>query len=240
MSALIEAQGVGHVFGRGEAAFRALRDVDLTVNRGEILLLMGPSGSGKTTLVQIVGALLRPSEGRVLLDGQDLCALSEPERRHVRLRDYGFVFQDYNLFPTLTAQENVMVALDLLGYSRRRARARAAELLAAVGLEQRLTMKPELLSGGQRQRVAIARALAADPRALLADEPTAALDGDSGRRVLELFRDLAHRQGRAVLIVTHDPRILHYGDRVVRIEDGRVAHDRVVAAHEKTGWEEAR
>ncbi len=233
MSVLIETRGVGHVFGKGEMSFRALREIDLSVNRGEMLMLMGPSGSGKTTLVQIIGALLRPSEGAVLLDGQDLSQLNETQRRKVRLAEFGFVFQEYNLFPTLTAQENVMVALDLLGVGRSKARTTANDLLASVGLSDKLHLKPELLSGGQRQRVAIARALAADPRALLADEPTAALDSESGQRVMELFRDLAHRQGRAVLIVTHDPRIQRYGDRVVRIEDGRIADDRAIAAHEK-------
>ena len=233
MSALIDVRGVGHVFGRGDTAFRALRDVDLTIQRGEIQLLMGPSGSGKTTLIQIIGALLRPSEGSVIFDGEDLCALTEAERRRVRLAEFGFVFQEYNLFPTLSAQENVMVALDLVGMGGRRARERARELLTSVGLSDRLPLKPELLSGGQRQRVAIARALAADPRVLLADEPTAALDSESGQRVLELFRDLAHRQQRAVLIVTHDPRILKYADRVVRIEDGRIADNRAVGEHER-------
>ncbi|MBM3556854.1 MAG: ABC transporter ATP-binding protein [Alphaproteobacteria bacterium] len=223
--AAVEAKGIVHTFGAGETAFTALHGIDLTLRRGEITLLMGPSGSGKTTLLQVIGALQHPSEGSVLVDGADIARMNERDRARVRLSYFGFVFQGHNLFPTLTAVENVMVAFDLLGLSRKAARQRAFALLKAVGLDDKAKSYPEHLSGGQRQRVGIARALANDPRILLADEPTAALDHESGRKAMELFCALAREQGRAVLIVTHDPRILHLGDRVVLIEDGLITGD---------------
>lgn len=219
----MQVRGIRHVYGSGSTAFAALHGVDLTVRHGEVLLLMGPSGSGKTTLVQIVGGLLRPTAGQVLLGGQDIATLQESARAPLRLAHFGFIFQGYSLFPMLTAVENVVVALDLMGVPLARARTQARDLLTSVGLGQRLDAFPSQLSGGQRQRVAIARALAGNPAILLADEPTAALDAHSGHNVMELFRDLAHTQGRAVVIVTHDPRILPLADRIVRIEDGRIA-----------------
>ena len=212
----IAIRGVGHVFGTGETAFTALHSVDLDVRRGEVLLLMGPSGSGKTTLLHILGALLRPTSGRVLLNGQPIEHLGEEQLSALRLKYFGFIFQ--------TATENVLVAFDLMRADLREGRARARDLLRMVGLEKRLDAYPAELSGGQKQRVAIARALAGDPQFLLADEPTAALDAETGHRAMELFSRLAHEQGRAVVIVTHDPRILALGDRVVHIADGRIAH----------------
>jgi putative ABC transport system ATP-binding protein len=219
----IGIRGVGHVFGAGETAFTALHSVDLDVRRGEVLLLMGPSGSGKTTLLHILGALLRPTSGRVLLNGESIEHLGEERLSAIRLKYFGFIFQNYNLFPVLTATENVLVAFDLMRADPREGRDRARELLSMVGLEKRLDAYPSKLSGGQKQRVAIARALAGDPQFLMADEPTAALDAETGRRAMELFSRLAHEQGRAVVIVTHDPRILALGDRIVHIEDGRIA-----------------
>jgi putative ABC transport system ATP-binding protein len=216
---ILRADAISHVYGTGDTAFRALADVSVDVHRGEVLLLMGPSGSGKTTLLQILGCLLRPSEGRVWLGERDLSGAGTEELGRLRLRHFGFVFQAYNLFPTLTAAENVAVALDLRGRAQAE---RARELLDSVGLAGRANAFPAQLSGGQKQRVAIARALAADPDIVLADEPTAALDSTSGARVMELFRELADRQGRAVVIVTHDPRILSAGDRIVTLEDGAV------------------
>jgi putative ABC transport system ATP-binding protein len=219
----IGIRGVGHVFGSGETAFTALHSVDLDVRRGEVLLLMGPSGSGKTTLLHILGALLRPTSGRVLLNGEPIEHLGEEKLSAVRLKYFGFIFQSYNLFPVLTATENVLVAFDLMRADLREGRKRARELLCMVGLEKRLDAYPAALSGGQKQRVAIARALAGDPQFLMADEPTAALDAETGHRAMELFARLAHEQGRAVVIVTHDPRILPLGDRTIHIEDGRIA-----------------
>jgi putative ABC transport system ATP-binding protein len=225
---VITACGITHTFGSGPTAFTALRSVGLQVFPGEVLLLMGPSGSGKTTLVHILGCLLRPTEGTIALNGSIIGLLSDDELGALRLRNFGFVFQAYNLFPMLTAAENVVVALDLMGVRGRAARKRARELLTQVGLEDRLDAYPSELSGGQKQRVAIARALAGDPEILMADEPTAALDAENGLKAMELFCMLAHRQGRAVVIVTHDPRILHLADRIVHIEDGRIVPEPTV------------
>jgi putative ABC transport system ATP-binding protein len=219
---VIVASGITQTFGSGPTAFTALRSVGLEVFPGEVLLLMGPSGSGKTTLVHILGCLLRPTEGAVALHGKKIGSLSDDALGELRLRHFGFVFQAYNLFPMLSATENVMVALDLMGIGSRAARNRARELLALVGLQHRLDAYPNELSSGQKQRVAIARALAGDPEILMADEPTAALDAENGLKAMELFCMLAHRQERAVVIVTHDPRIVHLADRIVHIEDGRI------------------
>ncbi|HUO54272.1 MAG TPA: ABC transporter ATP-binding protein [Rhodoblastus sp.] len=213
------------MFGAGAMAFTALHAVDLEVRRGEVLLLMGPSGSGKTTLLHILGALLRPTSGEVLLNGASIEGLDEEARSALRLKHFGFILQSYNLFPVLTATENVLVAFDLMRADLRVGRQRARELLSMVGLANRLDAFPSELSGGQKQRVAIARALAGDPQFLLADEPTAALDAETGHKAMELFGRLAHEQGRAVVIVTHDPRILPLADRIVRIEDGRIARE---------------
>ena len=219
---VIAASGITHTFGSGTTAFTALHSVDAEIRRGELLLLMGPSGSGKTTLLHILGCLLHPTEGEVLLHGQSIEDLSEDELGRLRLKHFGFVFQAYNLFPMLTATENVLVAFDLARSDIEAGRARARELLTLVGLEKRLDAYPGELSSGQKQRVAIARALAAGPEILMADEPTAALDSENGLKAMELFRMLAHEFGRAVAVVTHDPRIVHLADRIVRLEDGRI------------------
>jgi putative ABC transport system ATP-binding protein len=220
---VVRAENVSQVFGAGETAFTALHSVDIEVRRGEVLLLMGPSGSGKTTLLHILGALRRPTSGQVWVNGEPIEGLSEEQRGAFRLKYFGFVFQSYNLFPVLTATENVLVSLDLARADLREGRLRARRLLCQVGLEKRLDAFPNELSGGQKQRVAIARALAGDPLILMADEPTGALDAESGRRTMELFRRLAHDQKRAVVIITHDPRILPLADRIVCIEDGRIS-----------------
>jgi putative ABC transport system ATP-binding protein len=219
---VIVASSVTHTFGSGPTAFTALRSVDLEICPGEVLLLMGPSGSGKTTLLHVLGCLLRPTEGAVVLHGSSVVSFDEDKLGTLRLQHFGFVFQAYNLFPMLTATENVMVALDLLGVAASPARTRARDLLTLVGLAQRLDAYPDQMSSGQKQRVAIARSLAGDPEILLADEPTAALDAENGLKAMELFRMLAHRQRRAVVIVTHDPRIVHLADRIVHLEDGRI------------------
>jgi putative ABC transport system ATP-binding protein len=232
MDPVVVAAGVTHTFGSGPTAFTALRAVDFEIRKGEVLLLMGPSGSGKTTLLHILGCLLRPTAGTVTLEGAPTGSLNEDQLGELRLKHFGFVFQAYNLFPVLTATENVMVALDLMGVSGHAARGRARELLTLVGLSSRLDAYPSELSSGQKQRVAIARALAGDPQILMADEPTAALDAENGLKAMELFRMLAHRQGRAVVIVTHDPRIVHLADRIVRIEDGRIAAASTAASSE--------
>jgi putative ABC transport system ATP-binding protein len=218
----IEVRALTKVYSEGATEARALDNVDLDVNRGEMLLLMGPSGSGKTTLVSIMGCILRATSGSVKIAGREVARLPERALPSVRLNNIGFVFQGFNLFPALTAAENVEVALDLKGIRGSAARARSRALLEEVGLADKVNSFPADLSGGQKQRVAIARALAGDPEIILADEPTAALDKTNGLLVMDMLRDLAHKRERAVAIVTHDNRVEEYADRIVHIEDGRV------------------
>ncbi len=206
----------------------ALAGVDLAVAPGTRTAVVGPSGCGKTTLLSIMGCILRPSSGSVRIAGREVTALSESELPAVRLKHIGFVFQGFNLFPTLSAGENVELALDLKGIGGRAAKRRAAELLESVGMASRYRQFPADLSGGQKQRVAIARALALDPAIMLADEPTAALDSQSGRNVMEMLRTLAHTRDRAVVIVTHDNRMVAYADRIVHIQDGRIMDEPTV------------
>src|SRR5258708_6569156 len=205
----------------GSAGTLALRGVDLDAHEGELLMLMGPSGSGKTTLLSIMGCILTATSGSVRVAGTEVTSLREKELPAIRLQHIGFVFQGFNLFPTLTAGENVELMLDLKGVAA--AKKRAKELLEQVGLDAKYGAFPADLSGGQKQRVAIARALAGDPAIILADEPTAALDSHTRRNVMEMMSDLAHRRGRAVVIVTHDFRVLDFADRIVKIEDGAIA-----------------
>jgi putative ABC transport system ATP-binding protein len=222
---VIHAAGLGKVYREGATELRALSGVDLDVRAGELTLLMGPSGSGKTTLLSILGCILRPTEGALRILGENATELPEDVLPRIRREAIGFVFQGFNLFPTLTATENVALALDLRGVRRAAAETRASEILEEVGLAQKAKSYPADLSGGQKQRVAIARALAGDPPILLADEPTAALDSTSGRTVIELLRNLARQQGRAVVMVTHDPRVLSFGDRIIHLEDGKIVRE---------------
>jgi putative ABC transport system ATP-binding protein len=222
---VIRAEGLSKVYREGASEMRALSGVNLDVHAGQLTLLMGPSGSGKTTLLSILGCILRASEGRLELLGEEVSSLPERELPRVRREAIGFVFQGFNLFPALTAAENVALAMDVRGVRGQAARQRAEQLLVEVGLEHRLDTFPPDLSGGQKQRVAIARALAGDPPILLADEPTAALDSTSGRMVIELLQRLAQDRGRAVVLVTHDPRVLSYGDRILHLEDGRLVRE---------------
>lgn len=223
MTPLLAVEQVTKTYDMGGAPVHALRGVDLALHAGEVLLLLGPSGSGKTTLLSIMGCILQATSGRVVIDGRDVARAAERDLPAVRLRHFGFVFQGFNLFPALTAAENVEVALGLKGVRGRAARTAALEALAAVDLADKASALPANLSGGQKQRVAIARALAGDPSIILADEPTAALDSTSGQLVMDLLRSLASRQQRAVVIVTHDSRTFRYADRIVAIEDGRLA-----------------
>jgi putative ABC transport system ATP-binding protein len=213
-------------YAEGTTETIALRGIDLDVHAGELLMLMGPSGSGKTTLLSIMGCILTSSSGSVRIAGKEVVGLREKELPAIRLANIGFVFQGFNLFPTLTAGENVELMLDLKGVPASKAKKRAAELLEQVGLGGKYGSFPNDLSGGQKQRVAIARALAGNPQIILADEPTAALDSTTGRTVMEMMSELAHERGRAVVIVTHDSRVLNFADRIVRIEDGVVAPER--------------
>jgi putative ABC transport system ATP-binding protein len=222
---LLSLERVSKIYGEGAGAVAAVVDVDLDLNAGEFTLLVGPSGSGKTTLLMMMGCLLRPSSGTVSVGGVEVSALPEAALPAIRLRHLGYIFQGFNLFPALTASENVEVALDLKGVRGRAAREAAARHLGRIGLDHRLEHRPEDLSGGEKQRVAIARALAAEPPVILADEPTASLDGGTGHRVTELLRQLAREEGRTVFVVTHDPRILDLADRVLHMEDGRIVKD---------------
>jgi putative ABC transport system ATP-binding protein len=224
-STVIRAKGVGKIYREGATELRALEEVDLEVRAGELTLLMGPSGSGKTTLLSILGCILRASTGKLEVLGEDVSSLAERELPRIRREGIGFVFQGFNLFPALTAAENVALALDVRGVRAREAKKRGEEILAEVGLAEKARSFPADLSGGQKQRVAIARALAGDPPIVLADEPTAALDSTSGRTVIELLQRLAHVHGRAVVMVTHDPRVLPFGDRIVHLEDGRIVRE---------------
>lgn len=216
----IVARGVDMVFQSGSQRFHALKDINLDVNIGEIHLLMGPSGSGKTTFLSILGGILTPTSGRVSLLGQDLTRMSRAKLAQFRLNHIGFIFQEFNLFPALTALENVELALDMKGIKGRSGRAAALSLLEQVGLDHKAKALPRDLSGGQKQRVAIARALTGNPQIIMADEPTAALDSQSGYAVISLLRQLAKEQNRTVLMVTHDPRIIDVADRVTYLEDG--------------------
>lgn len=222
---MIQIRELSKVYGQGSAAFRALDNTNLDVHPSQVTLLMGPSGSGKTTLVSIMGCILRATSGSVKFEGRELANLKESELPKVRLDNFGFVFQGFNLFPALTARENVEVALGLKGIKGAAAHRRAGELLEQVGLGSKTASFPADLSGGQKQRVAIARALAGEPRVILADEPTAALDSTSGQLVMETLAGLAREKGRAVVIVTHDSRVLGYADRIVELEDGRIVKD---------------
>ena len=223
MAEAITIRGVTKQYSEGAVGTLALAGVDLTVSRGEVVLMMGPSGSGKTTLLSIMGCILRPTSGQVLLEGKDVTAMNEKQLPAVRLQHIGFVFQGFNLFPTLTAGENVELSLKLKGVHRRQAKDEARSLLEQVGLGEKYDSYPSDISGGQKQRVAIARAIAGSPEVLLADEPTAALDTHTGKTIMGMMASMAHEQNRAVVIVTHDSRLAKFADRIVRLEDGRVA-----------------
>ena len=216
------AENVVKELGKGAGKVMALKGVSMTLVPGELTLLMGPSGSGKTTLLSILGCILTPTSGTITIAGQSSAGMKPEALAQLRRRHIGFIFQSYNLFPTLNALENVRIALDVLGQKGYPAAARAEEVLREVGLGNRLQNYPGNLSGGEQQRVAVARAIAASPSVVLADEPTAALDSVNGHAVMALLARIAREQNRCVLAVTHDPRTLGYADRVVRIEDGRI------------------
>ena len=218
--AVLAAKDVRKSFQEGRERVHVLKGVSLSVEPGEVVSLEGPSGSGKTTLLSILGCILTPTEGEVTVAGERVDPNAPGRLPELRKRHIGFVFQQFNLFPALSAYENVLYALEIKGHRGAAARAEANRVLDAVGLEERKRFLPRDLSGGQKQRVAIARALSGDPSVLLADEPTANLDAQVAGQVLTLFRGLAKERGRALLIVTHDPKVRAIADRVVRIEDG--------------------
>lgn len=222
MSEILRATGVTKVFGSGETEVRAVDGVDLSVPAGQLVLIMGPSGSGKTTLLTIIGGLLRPTSGSVAIDDIEITSLNERELAPVRREKVGFIFQSFNLWETLSVEENVELVLNMAGLSGRPARERARTLLEDRGLRHRLAFRSRDLSGGEKQRVSIARALANEPRLVLADEPTANLDSKHGRDVMRLLKNLAGSGDRAVIAVSHDERIREVADRVLWLEDGRI------------------
>jgi putative ABC transport system ATP-binding protein len=218
----IRVRGVTKEFGSGDSMTRALRGVDLDVPYGELLMLVGPSGCGKTTLVSIIAGTLEPSAGTCMVLGRDLVSMTNGRKVRFRRENVGFIFQSYNLLPSLTAVENAAVPLLIAGWRRSDAVAAAAEVLERLGLGDRLTNLPSELSGGQQQRVAIARALVHEPRLLVCDEPTSALDAENGRITMELIQDIAVQPDRAVIVVTHDSRAYSFADRIASMEDGRI------------------
>jgi putative ABC transport system ATP-binding protein len=219
----LQANNLTRTYGGGELLTTALNNVSLELNRGELVLLMGPSGSGKSTLLAVLSGLLKPTRGRVIALGQDLWQLSENRREEFRRRHCGFIFQGYNLFPMLTARQQVELVLRWgEGMMPRPARQRASELLEMLGLDGKGHLYPEQLSGGEKQRVAIGRALVKAPAFCFADEPTSALDWAHGEQVMELLRTASHDRGATVLVVAHDARLMTYADRVLRLEDGRL------------------
>ena len=215
----------------GPTKVMALRGVDLEVRLGELLMLVGPSGCGKTTLISVVAGILDHDEGECRVFQEDLRAMGRNSKTLFRGKNVGFVFQAFNLLPTLTAIENVSIPLLLRGFKKTEAQSRAREMLTRVGLADRLQSLPAQLSGGQAQRVAIARALVHRPRLIVCDEPTSALDADTGHKVLEVFRETALAEDRALIIVTHDNRIFNFADRIARMEDGRIVSVEAQVAH---------
>ncbi len=230
-SAAVYCHRVTKSYVTGPTSVMALRGVDLEVRMGELLLLVGPSGCGKTTLISVVAGILDHDDGDCLVFQQDLRAMGQTRRTRYRGRNVGFVFQAYNLLPTLTALENVAVPLLLLGLRRSEAKFRAEEILVQVGLSDRLHALPAQLSGGQQQRVAIARALVHRPRLIVCDEPTSALDAETGQKVMEVLRKTAMAEERALIIVTHDNRIFNFADRIARMEDGVIISVESQVAH---------
>lgn len=225
------AESIEMVFPTGDQPLKVLKGIDLKIKTGDIQLLMGPSGSGKTTLLSILGGILTPTSGKAFLLDQEITGLSRHRLAQFRLQNMGFIFQGFNLFPALTAAENIEAALNLKGLYGREARHQSLKLLEQVGLADKSKNLPSDLSGGQKQRIAIARALAGKPRLIFADEPTAALDSQRGRAVIELLRSLAKEEGCTVVMVTHDSRIMDIADRVAYVEDGTISPEPPGGSH---------
>jgi putative ABC transport system ATP-binding protein len=224
---IIEAANVGKRFGSGATSVQALRDVNLSLLGGKLTVLMGPSGSGKTTLLSILGCMLAPTTGTVRICGSTTSRARPQELARIRRQHIGFVFQSYHLFSTLTVAENVLLALDVRGERGPKATVKTKDVLASVGLTAKMTAFPRELSGGEQQRVAIARAIVAEPSAILADEPTASLDSANGQTTMTILSTIAKEGGRAVLVVTHDSRLLGFADRIVHIEDGALTREEI-------------
>jgi putative ABC transport system ATP-binding protein len=227
---IVRTEELTKVYGQDDVAVTALDGINLGIEPGQFVAVMGPSGSGKSTLLHLLGGLDRPTAGRVIIDGHDLARLNDDELSELRRRRIGFIFQFYNLLPILSASDNVALPLILDGAKQSEARARAEEWLERVGLAERLDHRPDQLSGGQQQRVAIARALVAEPALILADEPTGNLDTRAGDEIAALLRRICEEWGRTILMVTHDPRISAYADRIVFLKDGRKVDDTPLSA----------
>lgn len=229
----IRAEGLVKVYGQGRTRVDALRGVDLAVRPGDLWAIMGPSGSGKTTLLTILGLVTEPTEGRLLIEGEDIYGGKQPDLARLRREKSGFIFQSPNLIPFLTARENVLLPLNLAGVRGRAAEERAMELLTYLDLAERANQHPNQLSGGEQQRVAIARALSNNPKIILADEPTASLDTDRALNVMHLLRQISRQHNTAVLVVTHDHRLIGEVDRVIQMMDGRIADSVSSFRHDK-------
>jgi len=237
---LLEAKNITKTFGRGHVQVRAVDGVSLSLAGGELTLLMGPSGSGKTTLLSILGCMLTPGKGTLSVCGNS-AEKARPERlAEIRRSHIGFIFQSYHLFPTLTAAENVQLALDIRGQNSRLAAEKSQKLLEKVGLTRKGAAFPREMSGGEQQRVAIARAIVADPSIILADEPTAALDANNGRAIMDILSELARHRNSAVLVVSHDSRVMPFADRIIYIEDGVLKGDEPTARTQRTGTRQRR
>src|SRR5690606_36071231 len=225
---LISANNLTKVYGSGDTAVRALNDVSLHVEPGEFVAIMGPSGCGKSTLLHLLGGLDRPTTGSVVIDGNNLSELSDARLTELRRHKIGFIFQFFNLIPVLNAVENAALPVTLDGVRQSEAKERATDWLRKVGLDERLDHRPDQLSGGQQQRVAVARALVANPALILADEPTGNLDSRSSEEIAALLRQVANEWGRAVVSVTHDPRIAAHADRIVFLKDGVIVEQTIL------------
>jgi putative ABC transport system ATP-binding protein len=234
---VLEAHALTKTYGEGELRVEALRGVNLRVEKGELLAIMGPSGSGKSTLLHLLGGVAAATSGQVLLEGVDLATLSDDRRTVIRRQRIGFIFQSFNLLPTLTAEENVSLSLELGGVPTGEARRRALASLELVGMAHRKTHLPSMLSGGEQQRVAIARTLVIEPAMVLADEPTGNLDSANGRQVTALLRRLSSERRQTIVMVTHDPNVAAKADRLVCLRDGRVESDKgqIPAGHPCSG-----
>ena len=222
---VIEVKNLSKVFGSGHTAVKAVDSISLKIEAGDIVLIMGPSGSGKTTLISMIGTLMKPTEGQVLIDGEDTAAMPDAKLADLRLHKLGFMFQSFNLLSALTAEQNVVVPLMVAGVGKKEAKTKALKLLGQLHLEKRLENLPKNLSGGEKQRVAVARALANEPKLILADEPTANLDTKTGAEVMQLLCSTACAENRAVVIVSHDLRLRDVAKRVITMEDGRLTKE---------------
>lgn len=219
---IIVCKDITKYYGEGETRVRALYDVNLEINRGELRLLMGPSGSGKTTLISIIAGILTQTEGECFINGINLNSLKDEEKTHYRGKHIGFVFQSFNLIPMLTNEENISIPLLLEGVPRKQALERAKTMLRDIGMGDKIGYHPVELSGGQQQRIAIARALVHEPEIIVCDEPTSFLDHVTGAKIMELLQHLVRTKGLTLIVVTHDPRIVKYADTIDHLEDGRI------------------